>query len=315
METSREIERAAQALLDGNLVAFPTETVYGLGADATNALAVAKIYKAKGRPQDHPVIVHVGDFNIFQEWVTEVPDYCTKLAKDFWPGPMTLVLKRSSLAADFITGGQDTVGVRIPGNQTALQMLRRFEEMGGKGVAAPSANRFGKVSPTTSQAVLDELQEFLDKEDLVVDGGDCEVGLESTIIDCTGDVPKILRYGAITPSMIHESTNLQPLETESSIRVSGSLKSHYAPNVELVLNQQTVPGDGLIALAEVPTPEGVVRVAAPVSNVEFGKQLYSALRKADQLGINRLVAITPQGDELSLAISDRLTRASNREDK
>lgn len=309
--SNSEIEKAAQALLVGNLVAFPTETVYGLGADATNALAVAKIYKAKGRPQDHPVIVHVSNLNVFQEWVVDIPGYCKKLAQDFWPGPMTVVLKRSSLAADFITGGQETVGVRIPGNETALNILRRFEEMGGKGVAAPSANRFGKVSPTTAQAVLDELEDFLDKEDLVVDGGDCEVGLESTIIDCTGDVPRILRYGAITPSMIYESTNLQPLETESSIRVSGSLKSHYAPNVELVLNQQTRSGDGLIALEEVATPDGVIRVAAPASTVEFGQQLYAALRKADQLSIRRLVAITPDGDELSLAIADRLTRASN----
>lgn len=309
--SNSEIEKAAQALLVGNLVAFPTETVYGLGADATNALAVAKIYKAKGRPQDHPVIVHVSNLNVFQEWVVDIPGYCKKLAQDFWPGPMTVVLKRSSLAADFITGGQETVGVRIPGNETALNILRRFEEMGGKGVAAPSANRFGKVSPTTAQAVLDELEDFLDKEDLVVDGGDCEVGLESTIIDCRGDVPRILRYGAITPSMIYESTNLQPLETESSIRVSGSLKSHYAPNVELVLNQQTRSGDGLIALEEVATPDGVIRVAAPASTVEFGQQLYAALRKADQLSIRRLVAITPDGDELSLAIADRLTRASN----
>lgn len=311
--SNSEIERAAQALLAGNLVAFPTETVYGLGADATNSAAVAKIYKAKGRPQDHPVIVHVSDFDVFKEWVTNIPDYCTKLAKDFWPGPMTLVLKRSSLAADFITGGQDTVGVRIPGNETALDILRCFEAMGGKGVAAPSANRFGKVSPTTSQAVLDELQDFLDKEDLVVDGGDCEVGLESTIIDCTGDGPKILRYGAITPSMIYDSTNLQPLETESSIRVSGALKSHYAPNVQLVLNVVPVVGDGLIALADVATPKGVIRIGSPSNTTEFGQQLFALLRKADLYGLTRLVAITPVGDELSLAITDRLRRASTRD--
>jgi len=181
--STQTVQTAAAALKKGALVAFPTETVYGLGADATNAEAVARIYQVKGRPADHPLIVHVGDMQDIADWSDDIPDYAIALARSFWPGPMTLILKRSSLAQDFITGGQDTVGLRVPNHVVALALLNEFKKIGGKGVAAPSANRFGHVSPTTAQAVSDELSQYLAPEDLLLDGGPSLVGVESTIID------------------------------------------------------------------------------------------------------------------------------------
>lgn len=306
------VQAAAQALIAGHLVAFATETVYGLGADATNSEAVAKIFAAKGRPKDHPLIVHVSSFEASLQWADEVPDYVGKLAENFWPGPMTLILKRSALATDDITGGQDTVGVRVPSHPVAQELLAAFELLGGKGVVAPSANRFGKVSPTTSEAVRQELEQYLSADDLILDGGQSSVGIESTIIDCTSELPQILRLGAITASMISAATGLQLKNAESDIRVSGSLDSHYAPNAKLALNQNAEVGDGLIALQSFQTPNGVIRLAAPATTEEYAKQLYLALRKADELGLSRVVAITPEGDELSAAINDRLMRASHK---
>ena len=217
---------AAENLLAGNLVAFPTETVYGLGADATNADAVARIYAAKGRPADHPLIVHVASMEGLGDWAAEVPGYAISLARDFWPGPMTLIVKRSVLAGDFVTGGQDTVGVRVPDHPVALGLLEAFARAGGKGVAAPSANRFGNVSPTTAQAVADELNEYLVDADQILDGGACDVGVESTIIDCTGDRPRILRPGAVTVAMIEESTGLSVVGVVESTDIRVSWQKH-----------------------------------------------------------------------------------------
>ena len=310
---SNDLARAATALADGNLVAFPTETVYGLGADATNPAAVARVYSTKGRPANHPLIVHVSSLEAALEWTSFQPAYLESLASAFWPGPMTLILKRSEIAGDFITGSQDTVGVRVPSHPVAQELLRNFEALGGKGVAAPSANRFGKVSPTTAQAVSAELADYLSPNDLILEGGQCEVGIESTIIDCTKAQPAILRLGAVTASMIEAATGLKLKTDEGEIRVSGSLKSHYSPDAKLVLNQAPVPGDGLIALANVETPVGVIRLASPENSKEFARQLYSALRRADQEGLQRVVAITPAGDELAEAVLDRLTRASTRD--
>lgn len=308
--TSVDIARAAHALKQGCLVAFPTETVYGLGADAENPEAVARIYRAKGRPADHPLIVHISTAQLLDQWANEVPDYARTLASDFWPGPMTLILSRSSRAGDFVTGGQDTVGLRVPSNEIARELLAEFVRLGGFGVAAPSANRFGKVSPTTAAAVREELNDFLDSSDIVLDGEQSEVGIESTIIDCTSEAPRILRPGAITQEMIERSTGLRVKDADTSIRVSGSLDSHYAPRAKVILNEQPLPGDGLIALSSVATEEGVVRLAEPRTNIEYATQLYSALRKADELGLSRVVAITPEGDDIALAIVDRLQRAS-----
>jgi len=303
---------AAANLLAGGLVAFPTETVYGLGADACNADAVARIYSVKGRPADHPLIVHVASMDALVDWASDVPEYAIALARDFWPGPMTLVVKRSGLAGDFVTGGQDTVGVRVPNHPVALGMLEAFAKVGGKGVAAPSANRFGSVSPTTAQAVADELGDYLAEGDQILDGGACDVGVESTIIDCTGEVPKILRPGAITAEMIAESTGLEVVGVveESAIRVSGSLEAHYAPVAAVVLDQSPVAGQGFIAMADVVAAEGVVRLAAPKTHDEFARVLYSALRAADDQGLETVVVAQPLGDGIAVAIRDRLKRAA-----
>jgi L-threonylcarbamoyladenylate synthase len=310
-------------------VAFPTETVYGLGADACNAKAVARIYAVKGRPADHPLIVHVGSMDGLGDWAADVPGYAISLARDFWPGPMTLVVRRSGLAADFVTGGQDTVGVRVPDHPVALGLLEAFERAGGKGVAAPSANRFGSVSPTTAQAVSDELHDYLEDGDQILDGGACDVGVESTIIDCTGDVPKILRPGAVTAQMIADSTGLSvggkfvytdddlpgisvngKAVDSNAIRVSGSLEAHYAPAATVVLDQSPVAGQGFIAMADVVAVEGVVRLAAPKTHDEFARVLYSALRAADEQGLATVVVAQPAGEGIAVAIRDRLKRAA-----
>lgn len=305
-------KEAARALLAGHLVALPTETVYGLAANATDESAVARIYSVKGRPSNHPLIVHVSSVDSVTPWIAELPDYAQSLARDFWPGPMTLVLKRSQLAKDFITGGQSTVAIRVPAHPVAHAVLVEFERLGGLGIAAPSANRFGKVSPTTADAVRAELSAYLGEHDQILEGGNSAVGIESTIIDCTTSAPRILRLGAITASMISASTGLELSYQESNIRVSGSLKSHYAPDAKVLLDVEPMPGDGFLALESHETPDGVVRVAAPKTNEEYASTLYQALRRADELGLNRLVAIVPDDDELALAIRDRLQRASHR---
>jgi L-threonylcarbamoyladenylate synthase len=304
---------AAANLLAGNLVAFPTETVYGLGADACNAEAVARIYSVKGRPADHPLIVHVASIDSLGDWAADVPGYAISLARNFWPGPMTLIVNRSELAGDFVTGGQDTVGVRVPNHPIALGLLEAFERAGGMGVAAPSANRFGNVSPTTAQAVSDELGNYLADGDQILDGGSCDVGVESTIIDCTGDVPKILRPGAITAQMISESTELEVVGVvdESAIRVSGSFETHYAPAATVVLDQPPVAGQGFIAMADVETPEGVVRLAAPKTDEEFARALYAAFRAGDERALQTVVVLQPEGDGIAIAIRDRVKRAAN----
>jgi L-threonylcarbamoyladenylate synthase len=310
---------AAKALQDGSLVAFPTETVYGLGADATNASAVARIYEVKGRPADHPLIVHIGDLQYLEQWISDIPEYAIALARKFWPGPMTLILQRSELAKDFITGGQNTVGIRIPDNSLALGLLEAFHKLGGAGVAAPSANRFGQVSPTTAEAVQEELGNYLLDTDLVLDGGQSAVGVESTIIDCTGQFPRILRPGAITIEMIEEVTELKVSNSldeksddfkQEGIRVSGSLENHYAPKAKVFLDQKPVDGSGFIALESINTPAGVIRLAAPESVQEFARVLYSALREGDHQGLSSIYIEQPIGNGLAVAIRDRLGRSA-----
>lgn len=307
---------AAQALKEGSLVAFPTETVYGLGADATSASAVARIYEVKGRPADHPLIVHIADLKYLEQWISDIPEYAIELARAFWPGPMTLVLKRSELARDFITGNQNTVGIRIPNNSLALGLLEAFHKIGGAGVAAPSANRFGQVSPTTAAAVKEELENYLAESDLVFDGGPSEVGLESTIIDCTSSLPRILRPGAITTAMIEDVTGLslanESLQSSdySEIRVSGSLENHYSPKARVFLDQEPIIGSGFIALESTPTPEGVIRLAAPKTVEDFARILYESLREGDHQKLDSIYIEQPTGDGLALAIRDRLGRSA-----
>ncbi len=307
------IKAAAQSLIAGNLVAFPTETVYGLGADATNETAIAKIYKAKGRPADHPLIVHISSIDAIRDWAQDINEYAINLARDFWPGPMTLVFNRSVLAKDFITGNQNTVGLRVPNQSIALALLKEFQSLGGKGIAAPSANRFGAVSPTTAQAVKEELENHLDNaNDIILDGGPCQVGVESTIIDCTSQTPQILRLGAITKEMIQESTGLLVIdEAPTDIRVSGSLESHYSPSATVVLDTYPTSGEGFIAIDSIQTPPGAIRLAAPSSIEGFARDLYSALRFADAQGLTKVCVIQPQGPGLAAAIRDRLKRAAN----
>lgn len=307
------ILQAAESLKAGALVAFPTETVYGLGADATSAAAVARIYQVKGRPADHPLIVHIADMEDLDTWVRDIPAYAISLARDFWPGPVTLVLPRSDIAKDFITGGQDTVALRVPANSIALSLLNAFKKIGGAGIAAPSANRFGHVSPTTALAVEEEIGAYLLPADLILDGGPALIGVESTIIDCTAIAPRVLRPGAITAAMIEESTGMElSNEVATDIRVSGSLENHYSPRAEVILDAMAEIGEGFIAPASIPTPQGAIRLASPSTTDDYARVLYAALRAGDSQGLKRIVVIQPEGDGLALAIRDRLLRASGR---
>jgi L-threonylcarbamoyladenylate synthase len=304
------MSNAATSLLAGNLVAFPTETVYGLGADASNPEAVAKIYRAKGRPADHPLIVHIGSMDGIGYWADEISEYAIALARTFWPGPMTLICKRSPEAKDFITGGQDTVGLRVPDHVVALALLDAAKRLGVQGIAAPSANRFGHVSPTTADAVREELDQYLSPQDIILDGGPSQVGVESTIIDCTGTNPHILRPGAVTQAMIEEVTGLKVTDAVNEIRVSGSLENHYAPQATVALDTTPQPGDGYVAMSEKQTPAGVIRLASPQSVEEYARILYSSLRDADSQKLTRICIDQPHGDGLAIAICDRLQRAA-----
>ena len=307
-----DIIASAKALQDGKLVAFPTETVYGLGADAESEAAVARIYQAKGRPADHPLIVHIASKEQMSDWAKTIPAYAYALATAYWPGPMTLILQRSDVAKDFVTGGQDSVGLRVPNHPVAIELLNEFMKRGGRGVAAPSANRFGKVSPTTAKAVQDELGSYLEPGDVILDGGNSDVGIESTIIDCRAASPKVLRPGAITVEMIEQATGLSLDESGSTLRVSGALENHYAPKARVVLDEQALPGDGFIAMSNVESPEGVIRLASPASLDEYAKVLYQSLREADEQSLKRIVVWQPTGNGLAIAIRDRLRRASDK---
>jgi L-threonylcarbamoyladenylate synthase len=315
--TSIVINKAATSLIKGNLVAFPTETVYGLGADAANKEAVARIYEVKGRPVGHPLIVHISSIEHLDKWAKDIPEYAIKLARNFWPGPMTLILPRTGLAKDFITGGQNNVGIRVPSHAVALELLKEFEDQGGVGVAAPSANRFGAVSPTSASAVDLELGAFLTPADQILDGGKCKVGIESTIIDCTNSSPLILRPGSITKSMVeHEikiMTNYKANQNlKHTIKYSGIFKSHYAPKAKILITGKPQKGDGFLALNSIPTPQGVIRLAAPLNSEDFAHILYETFKKADMLNLERLFVVAPRGDGVEKAINDRLEKASNK---
>jgi L-threonylcarbamoyladenylate synthase len=302
-------------LIKGDLVAFPTETVYGLGADATNEEAIARIYKVKSRPEGHPLIVHISSIGNLDKWARDIPEYAVNLSRTFWPGPMTLILPRTDLAKDFITGSQNNVGIRIPSHTVALALLKEFEDLGGLGVAAPSANRFGAVSPTTATAVEIELADYLSENDQILDGGPCLVGVESTIINCTQNKPSIVRPGAITKEMIEDtlSITIDPNTSNSEsvqIKAAGLLESHYAPKAKVFLTGLPSLGDGFIALDSFTTPTGAVRIAAPKTNEEYAQVLYEAFRLADFKGIGRVFVIPPTGNGIAVAINDRLTKSA-----
>jgi L-threonylcarbamoyladenylate synthase len=314
--SATSINKAVATLLEGNLVAFPTETVYGLGADPNSESAIKKIYIAKGRPENHPLIIHISSVNLIERWISNFPIYASKLAKVFWPGPMTLILPRSNLAKNFVTGGQNNVGIRVPAHECAQTLLKEFEFQGGTGIAAPSANRFGKVSPTCARDVQDELQNYISQNDMILDGGFSTVGIESTIINCTQKVPIILRPGAITKSMIEELIGMRvAIKSQSNlgkIKASGLLKSHYSPNARVLLSGTPKPGDGLIALANVPTPAGVIRLASPTNCEEYAQILYKAFRSADIEKLPRVFAIPPRGNGIASALRDRLKKSAFR---
>jgi L-threonylcarbamoyladenylate synthase len=249
------------------------------------------------------------------KWARDIPEYAINLARAFWPGPMTLILPRTDLAKDFITGSQDNVGIRIPSHTVALALLKEFEDQGGLGVAAPSANRFGAVSPTTATAVEIELADYLSKNDQILDGGACIVGVESTIINCTQDKPSILRPGAVTKEMIEDTLGITiDLNTSNSgsiqIKTAGLLESHYAPNAKVFLTGVPSQGDGFIALDSFTTPTGAVRIAAPKTNEEYAQVLYEAFRLADFKGVERVFVIPPTGDGIAVAINDRLAKSA-----
>jgi L-threonylcarbamoyladenylate synthase len=310
---------AAQALADGHVAVIPTETVYGLGAVADDPVAVVRVFAIKGRPVDHPLIAHVASADAARKWATRIPEYAEALMDRFWPGPMTLVFERSARAADYITGGQDTVAVRVPGSPVTRAVLRELASLNGDpavAIAAPSANRFGRVSPTTAQHAADEIGEFLEDNDVLLDAGPCDVGVESTIVDCTGEAPVILRPGKVTAQEIAEATGLE-LGERSQVRAPGTLAAHYSPHarVQLMdeneLSELTVAtGTGVIALAAVSTPAGAVRLCAPHTIEEYAACMYRALREADSLELAQVLAVPPSGEGLAEAIRDRLQRAA-----
>ena len=314
-------QEAAFALAAGHLSALPTETVYGLGARADDPHAIAKIYAAKGRPADHPLIAHLATADAMKSWGIDIPEYAYQLSDVFWPGPLTLVIQRSQKAGDFITGGQDSVAVRVSAHPLMQEVLQLLVELTGDSsiaIAAPSANRFGKVSPTTAKHVLEELHDFTTEDDVVIDGGQCSVGIESTIVDCTSDHPRLLRPGAISVEQIEDVTGMK-CTTDSQVRASGTLESHYSPVAHVEIVEPTAllnhvfgtESIGLIALVEHPTPAGMVRLCSPVSSEEYAQQLYAALREADARQLSKVLTVAPPMGGIGAAIRDRLTRAAN----
>jgi L-threonylcarbamoyladenylate synthase len=312
-----DVALAVRLLRSGGLVALPTETVYGLGADAENPAAVARVYAAKGRPADHPLIVHLADAEAVHDgWAVAVPPYALLLAAACWPGPLTLVLPRGPRAGDHVTGGQGTVGLRVPSHPVAHAVLAEF----GGGVAAPSANRFGRVSPTDAEHVLDELADVLEPgRDAVLEGARSDVGVESTIVDCTGPAPRLLRPGAVGVEEIEAVTGLDVQEADTSVRAPGTLAAHYAPSAQVLLamgaDVPEVVGSAtgpvaLLAPAGIATPDGVLRLAAPVDSAAYARALYAALREADAANVRTVVAVAPQGGALADAVLDRLRRAA-----
>ena len=320
MATDADITRAVDALRRGRLVAFPTETVYGLGADAAHPDALARLYAVKGRPAEHPVIVHVAEPVQLAEWAADVPRAARLLADALWPGPLTLVVPRAARVPDGITGGGDTVGLRVPDQPVALALLRAF----GGGIAAPSANRFGHVSPTTAADVRADLG---DDADVVLDDGPCRVGVESTIVDCTGDELVILRPGGVTRERIEEvSGRPAAIARDSPVRAPGTLKSHYAPDATVLLvDRDGLPdraaalvaaGQRVAVLAEEPCPSlpaGVIVLDPPADVDDYARVLYARLHEVDRQGVDVLLAVPPRDTGLGTAVADRLRRAAGRE--
>jgi L-threonylcarbamoyladenylate synthase len=340
----KTIHRAARALAAGELVAMPTETVYGLAADAASDAAVRKIFAAKGRPVDHPLIVHVAGGVDMSGWVNEIPDAARKVITRFWPGPLTLILKKSHRISSVVTGGQDTVGIRCPAHPVAQALLLEFAKLGSGIVAAPSANRFGHVSPTSAQHVRDEFGAAIGESIHLLDGGKCEVGIESTILDLSRDVPVLLRPGAISREALFETIGVMPLSREednartrsktAAPRVSGALAAHYAPRTPLKLIaagmlqaavDEMLDGGKRVAVLAFkakpkikPSPVGVgirnarplVWIAADVDASAYARDLYAHLRTLDAAGTAVIFVEAPPDASAWDAVNDRLGRAA-----
>jgi L-threonylcarbamoyladenylate synthase len=315
--TPAEIASAADILRGGGLVAFPTETVYGLGADAANGRAVANIFAAKGRPADHPVIVHLGAAAEIECWAQDIPDSAWALAESFWPGPLTLILKRASGVLDAVTGGQQTIGLRVPDHPVALALLKAF----GGGIAAPSANRFGHVSPTLAAHVI---AEFGNTVDCVIDGGACAVGLESTILDLSGERPRVLRPGAVTPDMLTRVLGeTLVMNADGAPRAPGCLASHYAPRTPLrLLATREIEGAARLFLdsghevavlsmhASATTKAGCHWLTMSANPKDYGQALYARLREIDTWDCHCLLVELPPANIEWEAVLDRLRRAA-----
>lgn len=320
-----QIESAADILLKGGVVAFPTETVYGLGADATNPDAVRKIYAIKQRPSDHPLILHISDIGQLDYWALDIPESARVLAKRFWPGPLTLILKRSRHVPGCVTGGQETVGIRIPAHPVALALLKALGP--NKAVAAPSANLYGKISPTSAVHVRTALA---DEVDMILDGGACEVGLESTIVSFGQKTVTVLRPGGIAVSDIEAALNC-PVRLiqkhEPAICVSGTLPAHYAPSTPLKMLSQAELSEVVLQYVEqgfkisvitwsgmdllLPRVSNIRHILMPPDPIQYGRQLYAVLHQCDQLGLGYILMEAPPNKPDWLAISDRLQRASH----
>lgn len=314
MADAAAIGRAAEILKRGGLVAFPTETVYGLGADASNAAAIERLYVVKRRPADHPVIVHFANAAQAFAWAREVPEAARRLAAKFWPGPLTLILKRSAKAADFVTGGQDSVGLRVPGHPVAHALLAAF----GGGVAAPSANRFGGISPTTAAHVRADLG---DDVDCVLEGGASEIGIESTIVDLSGEQPVVLRPGAIGRAALEQAIGTtvheKALAAGAAPRHSGGLERHYAPRTPArlvaphALDRAIEQAHGTLAVLAFSRPDARVRVwrRLPREPRAYAQALYATLRELDAAGCDALLVESPPDAPEWAAVNDRLRRA------
>jgi L-threonylcarbamoyladenylate synthase len=322
--TAEEIARAAQLLHAGALIAFPTETVYGLGADARNADAVRRIFAAKGRPAEHPVIVHLASADLMPRWARSIGAGAEALAEAFWPGPLTLILPRAATVSDVVTGGQDSVGLRVPGHPVAQALLARLLELGGDGIAAPSANRFGRISATNAHHVADE---FGNAVAMVLDGGSSRHGIESTIVDLTSGEPALLRPGAITVEALGRVLGCAlRLPSSQSPRASGTLASHYAPQTaarliaphELIhaLSALTQPVAHIAVLARSvakPTEFSGSWIAAPRESAAYAQELYANLRTLDTRGGDEIWIETPPDGPDWVAVNDRLRRATHRQ--
>ena len=294
-----DVGRALEIVRNGGLVGLPTETVYGLAADASQKTAIAKIFSVKGRPNNHPLIVHVSSLDVARTWSSQWTHSAEILGSTYWPGPLSVIVQKSSIVLDEVTGGHQTVAVRVPGHELALELLQQFKG----GLAAPSANKFGKVSPTTAQHVLDDLG---DDVDYILDGGPCRVGVESTIVDCSLEVPVVLRPGGITAEAIESIVALDNIDSGVS-RAPGMLLAHYAPLCEVVLVENMQQAQGSLGDAN-----SKYRILdASIDPISFASTMYSLLRQCDLDGIQKLVVVLPEPIGIGLAIRDRLTKAAH----